>query len=109
MARAAVGASKHQPARARRIREHEFLRDHPAHRDSENMRARNLGMVKYRGDVRRHIAERELGVGLVALAGAAIIDDEKPEPRFHQFQKWLSPSSRGAAESHDQPDRLAFP
>ena len=66
-------------------------------------------MVQHRGDVRGHVAERELGVGLVALAGAAIVDDEKLEPRFHRFQKWLAPCPPRAAESHDERDRLAIP
>src|SRR5271156_5719882 len=107
MTAAAVGASEHQAARTRRICEREFLRDHPAHRDSENMRARDLRMVQYRRDIGRHIAERELRIRLVALAGAAIIDYKKPEPRFHQLQKRLAPSAALGAEAHDERDRVA--
>src|ERR1700674_1580855 len=107
MTRTAVGASEHQPARALRIREHKFLRDHPAHRDSEDMRARRVRMVEYRRDIRSQVAERELGVRLIALAGAAIVDNKNPEPRFHQFEKRLAPSAARAAEPHDQRHRIA--
>src|SRR5260370_23058021 len=98
MALAAVGASEDQAASARRIGKRELLRDHPAHRDSENMRVRRLRMIKHRGDIRSHLRKRELRVGLVALAGAAVVDHENLEAGFHQFQKWLTPSASRAAE-----------
>src|ERR1700688_2256257 len=109
MTGAAVGASEHEPARALRIREHKFLRDHPAHRDSEDMRARRVRMVEYRRDIRRQVAERELDVRLIALAGAAIVDNKNLEPRFHQLQKRLTPSTARAAKSHDQRNRFTLP
>src|SRR5258708_38280276 len=100
MTRAAVGASEHQPARALRIREHKFLCDHPTHRDSEDMRARRVRMVEHRRDIRRQVGERELGVRLIALAGAAIVYKKYLAPRFHQLQKRLAPSATAAAEPH---------
>ena len=66
-------------------------------------------MVEHGRDIRRHIAECELGVWFVALAGAAIVDNENLEPRFHQLEERLAPSPARAAESHDQRHRLALP
>src|SRR6267154_3803418 len=107
MTRAAVGASEDQAAGPRRICEREFLRDHPAHRDSENMRARRLRVIQNRGDIRGHLCEPELGVRLVAFAGAAVVDHENLEARFHLFQERLAPSASRAAESHDKRDWFA--
>src|SRR5208337_1487118 len=39
--------------------------------------------------------------------GAAIVDDENLEPRFHQLEECLAPSAARAAESHDERDRFA--
>src|SRR5208337_2784211 len=47
MTRAAVGASENQAARAPGIRERELLRDHPAHRDAEDMRAWRLRVIEH--------------------------------------------------------------
>src|SRR6266446_6941014 len=101
MAGTAAGATKDQAASAGWICECEFLRDHSAHRDSEDMRARGLRLVQDCGDIRGHLCERERLVGLVALAGAAVVDHENLEARFHQLQKGLAPSAARAAESHD--------
>src|SRR5260370_41308399 len=107
MALAAVGASEDQAASARRIGKRELLRDHPAHRDSENMRVRRLRMLEHSRDIRSHLRKRELPVGLVALASAAVVDHENLEAGFHQFQKWLTPSAPPAAEPHAKRNRLA--
>src|SRR5260370_29562334 len=104
MALAAIGASEDQTASAGWVCECEFLRDHSAHRDSEDMRARGLRVIQNRGDIRGHLCERERLVGLVALAGAAVVDHENLEARFHQLQKGLAPSAARGAESHDYRD-----
>src|SRR5579864_9262022 len=107
MTGAAVGASEDQAASPLRIREREFLRDHSAHRDSENVRAWSFRVIEDGCDIRGHLRERELGVGLVALAGAAVVDHEDLEARFHQLEKSLAPSASGAAESHNKRDWIA--
>ena len=50
-------------------------------------------MIQHRRDIRRQVTERELGIRLVALAGAAIVDNENLEPSFHQLEKRLAPSA----------------
>src|SRR5580700_9277596 len=55
MTGAAVGASENEAARALGIRERELLRDHPAHRDAEDMRARRLRMIEHGCDIGSHV------------------------------------------------------
>jgi hypothetical protein len=54
--------------------ERKLLRDHPAHRDAHHVRAIDFGMVKHAGRVGSHVGHRERLFGLVALAGAAIVE-----------------------------------
>src|ERR1700758_4908613 len=71
------------------------------------MRAGRFGMVENRGDIGCQVAERPCDVGLVALAGAAVVDHENLETFLHAGKKRLAPRAARAAESHDERDRIA--
>src|SRR5216683_7440024 len=88
--------------------ERKFLSDHPAHRDAHHVRALDPGMVKHAGNVGGHIAYRKWLFGLVALAGAAVIDHDGLEARFEQPKEWFAPSTARPGVAEDERERLAL-
>ncbi len=107
MRHAGRGASEHQAAHARRVPERELLRNHAAHRDAVDVRAVDLRMIEDRRDVIRHIGHGPRCIGLVALAGAAIVDEDSFEAPLDEVEKRITPSAAGAAEAHDEGERIA--
>src|ERR1700731_4711739 len=73
MGSAGGGASEGERCGLRGMTQRKFLRDHPAHRDAEYVRARDLEFLEQAGRVVGEHLDRVRCVGLVALPGAAIV------------------------------------
>src|ERR1700694_2224026 len=88
--------------------ERELLRDHPTHRDAHHVRAFDFGMVEHAGRVGGHVGHRKWLFGLVALAGAAVIDHDDLEARFEQPKEGFAPSAARPGVAEDERERLAL-
>src|SRR5713226_10191594 len=67
------GASKREGRSVRGMTQRKLLRDHPAHRYPEHVRARNFELLEQPGGVVGKHLDRVRRIGLVALPGAAIV------------------------------------
>ena len=65
--------------RQRRMTQRELLGNHAAHRNAENVRGRNFEVLQHPCRIIGEHLNRVRDVGLVALAGAAIIEGDDAE------------------------------
>jgi hypothetical protein len=87
--------------RSRRILQREFLGNHSAHRDAENMGAGNAGGIENCGCVRCHGRNRIRSGRNVAPSHASIVERDRAE-MLRQRRPYAMPHDRRIAEAHDQ-------
>ena len=83
-------------------RERELLGDDAAHRPSEDIRTREIGVVENGDDIVRHVRHRERLVGDVGMTGAAVADAQQPLLFLERGDKCLWPEQPRCGEAGQQ-------
>jgi hypothetical protein len=100
------GASKDDLRHLVGMTQCEFLRDHAAHGNAEDLGLGDVERAQQIACVIRHLLDGVGALGFVAHAGAAIVEVDALEAGQHRERR--QPCDAGHAESHDEEQRFAI-